>query len=198
LQIAGNEASISARPETHLCLDRSAGHERSAKGLALARPRALANDGNLHASGSFGEAGSAGISAASETALRTFQDYRQANCVAKGRLCYAGQERPKMTYRRSCWRPRSALQYTTRYTPYALQCVRCRICIDLPPGGGRRPIGALFAAERIHRVHGGGLSCRKIARSRSRQGDQPARCRIGKRIQRRKTKQQRGYPARKT
>jgi hypothetical protein len=48
--------------------------------------------------GSFGETGSPGISAASETALGAFQGHRQADRIAKGGAPYAGQKTLKMIY----------------------------------------------------------------------------------------------------
>jgi hypothetical protein len=57
LPLVGNEARVPALVETHLRLDRSAGNQRSAKGLAVARPCTHANNGNLHAGGSVGETG---------------------------------------------------------------------------------------------------------------------------------------------
>jgi integrase/recombinase XerD len=75
--------------EAHLCPHRAAGNQRSAKGLAVARTRAHANHGNLHARGSIGETGSPGVGGTSEAALRTVQGHRQANRLLDIALRYA-------------------------------------------------------------------------------------------------------------
>src|SRR3989442_13722687 len=69
VSLAGHEARVPAPVETHLCPDRVAGDQGSAKGLAVARTRAHADEGNVHAGGSIGEAGSPRIDDAPEIAL---------------------------------------------------------------------------------------------------------------------------------
>ena len=95
MPFAGNEARVPALVETHLRLDRSAGDQRPAKGLGVARPCTHANNGNLHAGGSVGETGSPGIGRASGTALRALQSYGQADRIAKGGYSYAEQNNSK-------------------------------------------------------------------------------------------------------
>jgi hypothetical protein len=91
------------------------------------------------ASGSFGKVGSPGISAASETALRALQGCRQADRLAKGTPFYAGQRDLKVNDRQTC-RRHTLHNDTRRVTPYALQCIRCRICMmEAFPGVFRLP-----------------------------------------------------------
>ena len=85
MPFATDETCISARVETYVRPHGTAGHQRSAKGLAVARARAHAHHGNLHARRSVREAGSAGVDDASEIAHRPFQGHGRAHRIAPAR-----------------------------------------------------------------------------------------------------------------
>ena len=83
--LADYETRLPALVETYVRPDRATGDPGFAKSLAVARTRAYANDGNLHTSGSVGEAGSPRIDAAAKIALGPFQGDGHAHRVAQSR-----------------------------------------------------------------------------------------------------------------
>ncbi len=79
MPIRFRETNLSARPPPQVCAYDSAGHQRSAQGVALARAFKHTNYRDLHSGRSLGEVGSSGIDHRAQVAYWTLQGDRSVD-----------------------------------------------------------------------------------------------------------------------
>jgi len=82
VSLARHKARIPAPLATYLCVNGAASYQRPSKGFAVARPRAHANNGDLHPGGSVSETGSFGGNDATQIAVGALQSNGRTDRVA--------------------------------------------------------------------------------------------------------------------